>query len=105
MRSGTISFQGCRQGFGGCWLIVGYGFRYFSYIVLALNQECKVLRLVLPCLFMLLALIKGKAQNNEDSLQQQTDNLHAFARLYGYIRFFHPSDEMQEVEDEKLLLC
>ena len=54
---------------------------------------------------MLLGLIKGKAQYNEDSLQQQTDNLHAFARLYGYIRFFHPSDEMQEVEDEKLLLC
>lgn len=63
-----------------------------------------VSRLVLPCLFMLVALIQGKAQNIEDSLQQQTNNLHAFALLYGYLRFFHPSDEMQAVDNEKLLL-
>ncbi len=33
-----------------------------------------------------------------DDVAQQVENLRAFARLYGYVRWFHPSDEASEVD-------
>ncbi|MCU4158376.1 hypothetical protein J1N10_20560 [Carboxylicivirga sp. A043] len=33
--------------------------------------------------------------------QKQIDNLYTFAKLYGYIRYFHPSDEAQQIDWEK----
>ena len=44
------------------------------------------------CLGVLLvgAAVPGIAQGAE---AQEVENLRAFAKLYGYVRFFHPSDE------------
>jgi len=36
--------------------------------------------------------------------QQQTDNLYTFARLYGYIRYFHPSDAVVMTDWDKLAI-
>lgn len=42
------------------------------------------------------------------TLQSQSDttigNLETFARLYGYVRYFHPSDEASEVDWERLAI-
>lgn len=45
----------------------------------------------------LLFLILTSSFAQEISREQQIQNLEAFARLYGYIRWFHPSDEASEV--------
>lgn len=35
---------------------------------------------------------------NEQSPEMRVENLETFARLYGYARWFHPSDEAQEID-------
>ncbi|MCO6487978.1 MAG: hypothetical protein J5I98_06145, partial [Phaeodactylibacter sp.] len=59
---------------------------------------------LLTVLFTFPATLQVQSQAGATPLHQQVDNLSAFARLYGYLRFFHPSDEMQAVDNEKLLL-
>src|SRR5688572_19801707 len=36
--------------------------------------------------------------------RQQTDNLYTFARLYGYVRYFHPGDGNVLTEWDKLAI-
>lgn len=36
--------------------------------------------------------------------QQQTENLYTFARLYGYVRYFHPSDAVVMTDWDKLAI-
>lgn len=48
----------------------------------------------------------GIACQNEMSREKQNSNmkvknLESFARLYGYVRWFHPSDEAQEIDWDK----
>lgn len=41
----------------------------------------------------------------EDSISEvELQNLQAFARLYGYIRFFHPSDEVAELDWDRFAI-
>ena len=37
----------------------------------------------------------------EPEPSRQLRNLHGFSKLYGYVRFFHPSDEAQQIDWEK----
>ena len=39
--------------------------------------------------------------SNSGNAQSRVQNLESFARLYGYARWFHPSDEAQEIDWEK----
>lgn len=39
--------------------------------------------------------------SNSGNTQSKVQNLESFARLYGYARWFHPSDEAQEIDWEK----
>lgn len=39
--------------------------------------------------------------SNSGNTQSKVKNLESFARLYGYARWFHPSDEAQEIDWEK----
>ena len=41
--------------------------------------------------------ICGLAQKPQQPSPQTIDNLVAFAKLYGYIRYFHPSDEAASI--------
>lgn len=52
------------------------------------------MRLLLPLFFLALA---AQAQAPQALTQQQEKNLVAFARLFGYVRYFHPSDEAQTI--------
>lgn len=39
--------------------------------------------------------------SNEDTSQRAVQNLQAFTKMYGYIRYFHPSDEAQKIDWDK----
>jgi C-terminal processing protease CtpA/Prc len=54
----------------------------------------KQLRLLLPLFFLATA---AQAQAPQSLSRQQEKNLAAFARLFGYVRYFHPSDEAQTI--------
>lgn len=40
-------------------------------------------------------------ESNSGDVQSKVQNLESFARLYGYARWFHPSDEAQKIDWEK----
>ncbi|MDX8363354.1 S41 family peptidase [Cytobacillus sp. IB215316] len=74
-----------------------------------------IIALVGIILFAVYSLIQGtdKPTNKEEttsvvdlsnSIEQQVENLHAFSRLYGYIRYFHPSDEAEQIDWEKFAI-
>lgn len=42
--------------------------------------------------------------DSSDSVDQQVENLAAFTRLYGYIRYFHPSDEAEQIDWERFAM-
>jgi len=50
----------------------------------------------LLCLFFLLCAV-SQLHAQQRLTKQQEKNLIAFARLYGYTRYFHPSDEAQQI--------
>lgn len=41
---------------------------------------------------------------NEQNSEKKVQNLETFARLYGYARWFHPSDEAQEIDWDKFAI-
>ncbi len=58
-------------------------------------------------LFVLTALVTslfGSFRGQADSDAQVIQNLRAFAKLYGYIRYFHPSDEAAQIDWEKFAI-
>jgi hypothetical protein len=36
--------------------------------------------------------------------EKKTDNIRAFSKLYGYVRWFHPSDEAQQIDWDKFAI-
>jgi hypothetical protein len=48
-------------------------------------------------LFIILFLISTYSIGSAQTLKQKERNLKAFSELYGYVRFFHPSDEVAKV--------
>jgi hypothetical protein len=47
--------------------------------------------------FFILILISAYSIGSAQTLKQKERNLKAFSELYGYVRFFHPSDEVRKV--------
>jgi C-terminal processing protease CtpA/Prc len=45
--------------------------------------------------------IVGCAKTQDHSVGRQVENLRAFSKLYGYVSFFHPSDEASNIDCEK----
>ncbi|RHJ91737.1 S41 family peptidase [Parabacteroides bouchesdurhonensis] len=41
---------------------------------------------------------------SEQNIEKKVQNLETFARLYGYARWFHPSDEAQEIDWDKFAI-
>lgn len=50
-----------------------------------------------------IACQSGASRNEQDS-ETRVQNLETFARLYGYARWFHPSDEAQEIDWDKFAI-
>jgi C-terminal processing protease CtpA/Prc len=66
----------------------------------------KTILKVFIILFFVLSSVKMATPSlffqSQDTISEiQTQNLSAFAKLYGYIRFFHPSDESAEMDWDK----
>ena len=47
---------------------------------------------------------KSETNNKVQNLENKVQNLESFARLYGYARWFHPSDEAQEIDWDKFAI-
>lgn len=52
----------------------------------------------------LVALVSSRAAETPPDLERETGNLAAFARVYGYVRFFHPSDQAATVDWDKFAI-
>ncbi len=65
-------------------------------------MKTKTLRAFLLTSFVVSLLLLSWGQKNPD--EQAIKNLRAFAKLYGYIRYFHPSDEAAQVDWEKFAI-
>ncbi len=67
-----------------------------------MNQSAKkqILGTLLLSVFLLLFSCTGGARKDTRTIQ----NLRAFAKLFGYVRYFHPSDEASRVDWEKLAI-
>lgn len=57
--------------------------------------------LSLICLFVV-AAIRSPAAEESATGEREVENLAAFARVYGYVRFFHPSDQAASVDWDKV---
>lgn len=55
-------------------------------------------------MLLLIGLCLSSAAEETPSKERQQVNLMAFSRLYGYIRYFHPSDEASEIDWSKLAI-
>ena len=51
--------------------------------------------------FLLLLLLFFQTCTNDIPENKKIENIHAFTKLYGYVRWFHPSDEAQEIDWKK----
>lgn len=47
---------------------------------------------------------QSDTNRNEQDSEKRVQNLETFARLYGYARWFHPSDEAQEIDWDKFAI-
>lgn len=46
----------------------------------------------------------GATASDPQSRDERVQNLRAFAKLYGYVRYFHPSDEAQEIDWDRFAI-
>lgn len=49
-----------------------------------------------------LLFVTCKKHQNFETVDQQIDHLTAFTKVFGYIKYFHPSDEAREIDWDKL---
>lgn len=54
--------------------------------------------LVLTAIVFLMSAVPALAKEKESNSHQELMNIRAFAKLYGYVRFFHPSDENTQID-------
>ncbi|MDU5140976.1 MAG: S41 family peptidase [Paenibacillus dendritiformis] len=54
--------------------------------------------IVLTAILFLMSAVPAFAKETEKAANQELENVRAFAKLYGYVRFFHPSDENEMID-------
>jgi hypothetical protein len=47
---------------------------------------------------------QSETSRNVQNLEMKVQNLETFARLYGYARWFHPSEEAQEIDWDRFAI-
>lgn len=47
---------------------------------------------------------QNESDKSEPTIEKKTQNLEAFTRLYGYARWFHPSDEAQDIDWDRFAI-
>ncbi|HTI92111.1 MAG TPA: S41 family peptidase [Puia sp.] len=63
-------------------------------------KHLKILSFLFSLYVLTSPIVKGQTKDSE----RQTRNITAFTRLFGYIRYFHPSDETQEIDWERFAI-
>lgn len=61
----------------------------------------------LSTVLLLLLLLKGISCTMipyDKTVEQKVKNLTAFSRIYGYVKYFHPSDEVQKIDWDKMAI-
>jgi len=56
---------------------------------------------ILPCTLMVLSMALSFCAKEGGKDQPSIPNLRAFAKMYGYVRYFHPSDEASRIDWER----
>lgn len=54
--------------------------------------------IILTAIIFLMSAVPAFAKETEEAANQELMNVRAFAKLYGYVRFFHPSDENTQID-------
>ncbi|MCE5172819.1 S41 family peptidase [Paenibacillus profundus] len=54
--------------------------------------------LFVAAIIFLMSAVPAFAKEKEKTANQELVNVRAFAKLYGYVRFFHPSDENEKID-------
>ena len=67
------------------------------------------MKLAVPSLFFLMplslaSLTPYRGQGAAVAQDQRIQNLRAFAKLYGYVRYFHPSDEASRIDWDRFAI-
>src|SRR6056297_1710116 len=64
-----------------------------------MNLLCKSFLLIL------FSLLIGSSNHKSSSVhEREIENFISFSKVYGYIKYFHPSDEAQEVDWDKMAI-
>ncbi|MGG4397075.1 S41 family peptidase [Paenibacillus thiaminolyticus] len=58
----------------------------------------KISLLFITAIIFLMSAVPAFAKETEKVANQELENVRAFAKLYGYVRFFHPSDENEKID-------
>lgn len=53
---------------------------------------------IVATILFLMSAVPAFAKETEKAANQELVNIRAFAKLYGYVRFFHPSDENEKID-------
>ncbi|MBE9915947.1 hypothetical protein G8C92_18180 [Paenibacillus donghaensis] len=53
---------------------------------------------IVATILFLMSAVPAFAMEKEKAANQELVNIRAFAKLYGYVRFFHPSDENEKID-------
>ena len=56
------------------------------------------MKLILITIFFLSMIPLLYCLDDNQTTQREIQNLKAFAKMYGYVRFFYPGDEAQEID-------
>jgi C-terminal processing protease CtpA/Prc len=70
--------------------------------VFKMNLKKHKTSLVLSLLMIFLLLSNFQCKPGQET--QELQNLRAFAKLYGYVRYFHPSDEASQIDWDKFVI-
>ncbi|BFH17338.1 hypothetical protein WJ0W_002242 [Paenibacillus melissococcoides] len=54
--------------------------------------------IVFTAIVFLMSVVPVFAKETKETANQELRNVQAFAKLYGYVRFFHPSDENTQID-------
>jgi C-terminal processing protease CtpA/Prc len=67
-------------------------------------MDSRTIRSIRVLSLMIVALVLANSQCQSRKESNEIQNLRAFAKLYGYVRYFHPSDEASQVDWEKFAI-
>ncbi|WP_068619967.1 S41 family peptidase [Paenibacillus tuaregi] len=69
-----------------------------------MNKMKRISLLVVAMMVFLVSAVPTMAKEKEAPVSREITNVQAFTKLYGYIRFFHPSDENEKIDWQRFAI-